>query len=40
MATECQADEKNKRDLDIKIDYELETHDSSRMASGRCTYRM
>jgi len=31
---------KNKRDLDIKIDYELDTPDSTRKAAGSCEYRM
>lgn len=31
---------KNKRDLDIKIDYELETFDEARKAAGSCEYRM
>ena len=32
--------EVNRRDLDIKIDYELETGDSTRYAHGVCEYRM
>jgi type I protein arginine methyltransferase len=32
--------DKNRRDLDIKIDYELETGDQSRYATGSCEYRM
>ena len=32
--------DKNKRDLDIKIDYELETTDPARVASGSCEYKM
>jgi type I protein arginine methyltransferase len=32
--------DKNKRDLDIKIDYELETGDMNRSASGSCEYKM
>lgn len=31
---------RNKRDLDIKIDYELETTDQSRYAAGSCDYKM
>lgn len=31
---------KNRRDLDIKIDYELSTEDPTRMAAGSCEYRM
>lgn len=31
---------KNKRDLDIKIDYELDTGDQSRYAAGSCEYKM
>ena len=32
--------EKNKRDLDIQISYELETEDRNRMAYGTCDYKM
>ena len=32
--------DKNRRDLDIKIDYELETGDPNRSARGTCEYRM
>jgi type I protein arginine methyltransferase len=32
--------DKNRRDLDIKIDYELDTEDSTRYASGSCEYKM
>jgi len=32
--------DKNKRDLDIKISYELETDDVNRMASGSCDFKM
>ncbi|KAI9792764.1 MAG: type I protein arginine N-methyltransferase Rmt1 [Peltula sp. TS41687] len=32
--------EKNKRDLDINIEYRLETEDQSRMAAGVCEYKM
>lgn len=31
---------KNKRDLDIKISYTLETEDESRFAENKCEYRM
>jgi type I protein arginine methyltransferase len=31
---------KNKRDLDIQIDYLLETADEARYAQGKCSYRM
>jgi protein arginine N-methyltransferase 1 len=30
----------HKRDLDIKIDYRLETSDQTRFAQGSCEYRM
>ena len=32
--------EKNKRDLDIALTYNLETEDGLRNASGRCEYKM
>ncbi|KAI2640561.1 protein arginine N-methyltransferase 1 [Hypomontagnella submonticulosa] len=32
--------DKNRRDLDIKIDYSLETDDGTRRSKGRCTYKM
>lgn len=32
--------EKNKRDLDIKIQYRLETPDAKRAAEGTCLYKM
>ncbi|KAI0851463.1 protein arginine N-methyltransferase 1 [Daldinia vernicosa] len=32
--------DKNRRDLDIKIDYLLETQDSTRRAEGTCEYKM
>jgi len=32
--------DKNRRDLDIKIDYELATPDPARYASGKCEFRM
>ena len=31
---------KNRRDLDIKISYDLQTEDQSRYAAGQCEYRM
>ncbi len=32
--------EKNRRDLDIKIEYRLETTDPTRFAEGKCLYKM
>ena len=32
--------DKNKRDLDIKISYRLDTDDENRMAEGTCEYKM
>ncbi|TLD23344.1 hypothetical protein PspLS_07488 [Pyricularia sp. CBS 133598] len=32
--------DKNRRDLDIKLDYTLETTDQTRTAGGECTYKM
>ncbi|KAK7746192.1 Nuclear SAM-dependent mono-and asymmetric methyltransferase [Diatrype stigma] len=32
--------EKNRRDLDIKIDYRLDTQDAKRSAEGTCLYKM
>jgi len=32
--------DKNKRDLDIKIEYRLDTQDPTRQAEGVCTYKM
>ena len=32
--------EKNRRDLDIKIEYRLETQDPTRFAEGSCLYKM
>ena len=32
--------ERNKRDLDIQIEYRLETDDQTRMAEGKCQYKM
>lgn len=37
---ENKPNEKNKRDLDIKIGYKLETEDPTRYAEGECEYRM
>lgn len=37
---ENKPNDKNKRDLDISIDYKLETTDPTRYAEGRCVYRM
>lgn len=31
---------KNRRDLDIEVEYELETNDETRTNSGKCVYRM
>ena len=31
---------KNRRDLDIKIDYQLDTADENRFTEGSCSYRM
>lgn len=32
--------EKNKRDLDITVDYKFENQDPTRAAEGRCLYKM
>ncbi|KAI0140930.1 protein arginine N-methyltransferase 1 [Hypoxylon sp. NC0597] len=37
---EVKPNEKNRRDLDIKIDYLLDTQDSTRYAQGSCEYKM
>jgi len=37
---ENKPNDKNKRDLDIKISYTLETQDESRYANNSCSYRM
>lgn len=37
---ENKPNEKNKRDLDIKISYKLQTEDPTRYAEGDCEYRM
>lgn len=36
----CRPNDKNRRDLDIAIDYKLETQDSNRTADGHCEYKM
>lgn len=36
----CRPNDKNRRDLDIAIDYKLETEDSGRIADGHCEYKM
>jgi len=36
----CKPTEKNPRDLDIKIAYELETDEEDRTAKGTCLYKM
>jgi protein arginine N-methyltransferase 1 len=37
---ENKPNEKNKRDLDVKISYKLETEDPMRQAGGSCEYKM
>jgi len=37
---ENKPNEKNKRDLDVKISYQLETDDPTRTAQGSCEYKM
>jgi protein arginine N-methyltransferase 1 len=37
---ENKPNEKNKRDLDVKISYKLETEDPTRTAEGSCEYKM
>jgi type I protein arginine methyltransferase len=32
--------DKNKRDLDVKISYQLMTEDPTRAAQGQCEYKM
>jgi protein arginine N-methyltransferase 1 len=32
--------DKNRRDLDVKIDYKLEVDDPMRQAEGACEYKM
>jgi len=36
----CKPNEKNRRDLDIVMDYKLETQDPDRIAEGHCEYKM
>ena len=36
----CRPNSKKPRDLDIEIEYELETEDPSRASKGSCTYKM
>ena len=36
----CRPNEQNKRDLNIQIDYRLETEDQSRAGEGVCDYKM
>ncbi|KAI9888986.1 MAG: type I protein arginine N-methyltransferase Rmt1 [Vezdaea aestivalis] len=36
----CRPNDKNRRDLDIEIDYELLTEDKKRMGGGKCSYKM
>ncbi|OTA96928.1 hypothetical protein M434DRAFT_392365 [Hypoxylon sp. CO27-5] len=40
LKLEVKPNEKNRRDLDIKIDYLLDTQDSTRYAQGSCEYKM
>ena len=37
---ECKPNAKKKRDLDIKISYQLETDDQTRITEGVCEYQM
>ncbi|KAF1352520.1 protein arginine N-methyltransferase [Delphinella strobiligena] len=37
---ECKPNERNRRDLDVVIDYKLETTDEGRQAEGQCKYVM
>ncbi len=37
---ENKPNDKNKRDLDVKISYKLETEDPKREAEGLCEYKM
>ena len=37
---ENKPNDKNKRDLDVKISYKLETDDGMRKAEGACEYKM
>jgi type I protein arginine methyltransferase len=36
----CRPNDKNRRDLDIQIDYLLQTEDEKRTAEGHCEYKM
>ncbi|CAK3823964.1 arginine N-methyltransferase 1 [Lecanosticta acicola] len=36
----CRPNDRNRRDLDIAIDYKLETEDQGRIADGHCEYKM
>lgn len=36
----CKPNERNRRDLDIAVDYRLETTDEGRKAEGSCSYVM
>ena len=36
----CRPNDRNRRDLDIAIDYKNETEDQNRAAEGHCTYKM
>lgn len=36
----CSPNDKNRRDLDIKVEYKLETTDTTRTGEGVCTYKM
>ncbi|XDG06593.1 hypothetical protein ABKA04_006208 [Annulohypoxylon sp. FPYF3050] len=40
LILDVKPNEKNRRDLDIKIDYDLKTEDEIRSATGSCDYRM
>ncbi|KAI0898375.1 protein arginine N-methyltransferase 1 [Annulohypoxylon nitens] len=40
LVLDVKPNEKNRRDLDIKIDYDLKTEDEIRSAKGSCDYRM
>lgn len=37
---ENKPNDKNKRDLDVKISYQLGTDDPTRVAEGSCEYKM
>ena len=36
----CKPNQNNRRDLDIAIDYKMETEDQHRIAQGHCQYKM